>query len=786
MPEKYLYYATNGNETRQVYPKGTPKINDTKDLNDFRRGYKRKISGDLTFLNDRKNAIDDFTWFYNIEVSTGRCNFIYLSISKWCDTGYIEDWAKGRISLNDGTWDLDGCKVKFAVDSNDKYACIDDVMDVEFNFFALALTPVTAKIGVDIYDNGRALKEVFQGFFRNTECNNPIKSDFFQWNPDNVSPINYVTLTTTEINNLVLFQKSDVKRPFDANNATFQTVKLSDLLKDVCTMFNCLWDVDEDGSFRIEHLSYWQAVPGLDLTIDRYARYVRMENKYSYNRGDMPKTEKFTFKEGRNRDIIGVPITYGDENKVSSCVASETGSQTKEYNVDIITTDIDLIIKHPLADNADGFDNVITDLDFALMALDSTDTIISKTGILSNPVINNVLGWAWLHRNYYTYGRVLSQGYMNNVLTSFNSTVKTKKQVTLNIPLCCGDVFDPSNSITTGLGSDGEVVSASYNMASDMLTLDIVFGLNSLEMQRAAGLVDDYVITPINTGITIPVLDNDTPGDFPIDPATVVILGGPLHGTAVVHPDGTVTYTPDTDYTGPDAFSYGVSDTQGNDGGITNYAIVHITVTPMIEGTCSGAAGHITSITGHTDGTVDLLGLTVYPYSLYVVYGSPLFYGVYSPISRPYTYAEIIAADGKILGIPGGTNNYFKLYSFENDGCIYGYSNTMNIGFVSTGDDGGVIVIVCQPIITWQGEDPYCELVDGVNTGMVLYHTRRRLIDGIEGNYTEPNDELGCGDYVPGYEDTTMCPIGDVSPGIVIDSDASGTIDSDGSTILFE
>ncbi|GAB4262371.1 MAG: hypothetical protein Kow0092_12700 [Deferrisomatales bacterium] len=54
-------------------------------------------------------------------------------------------------------------------------------------------------------------------------------------------------------------------------------------------------------------------------------------------------------------------------------------------------------------------------------------------------------------------------------------------------------------------------------------------------------------------------------------------VGTPSHGTATLHPDGTVTYTPDADYHGADSFSYTVSD--GQEGSAT--ASVAVTVTPV-------------------------------------------------------------------------------------------------------------------------------------------------------------------------------------------------------------
>jgi VCBS repeat-containing protein len=86
---------------------------------------------------------------------------------------------------------------------------------------------------------------------------------------------------------------------------------------------------------------------------------------------------------------------------------------------------------------------------------------------------------------------------------------------------------------------------------------------------------DDYVTTNEDTPVTIPVLANDRPGpitavDEYSQTLTVTQLNGvavtagssvrTAHGSALLNADGTVTYTPDPDYNGPDGFGYTVQD----------------------------------------------------------------------------------------------------------------------------------------------------------------------------------------------------------------------------------
>jgi hypothetical protein len=83
-----------------------------------------------------------------------------------------------------------------------------------------------------------------------------------------------------------------------------------------------------------------------------------------------------------------------------------------------------------------------------------------------------------------------------------------------------------------------------------------------------------------SVGNLISVLTNDTlaPSLNPIDPATVAIGNPAVNGQATANLDGTVSYTPNTDFSGADGFTYTVRDTSGN---VSNAATVSITVTAV-------------------------------------------------------------------------------------------------------------------------------------------------------------------------------------------------------------
>jgi hypothetical protein len=87
--------------------------------------------------------------------------------------------------------------------------------------------------------------------------------------------------------------------------------------------------------------------------------------------------------------------------------------------------------------------------------------------------------------------------------------------------------------------------------------------------------VDDSAVTLVNTPVEVPVLANDDDPDG--DPLSIAAAGAPLHGTAVI--SGTVVwYTPATDFTGTDTFTYTISDGQGG----TDTATVSIVISGQL------------------------------------------------------------------------------------------------------------------------------------------------------------------------------------------------------------
>ncbi|MDW8419307.1 MAG: Ig-like domain-containing protein [Chitinophagales bacterium] len=88
---------------------------------------------------------------------------------------------------------------------------------------------------------------------------------------------------------------------------------------------------------------------------------------------------------------------------------------------------------------------------------------------------------------------------------------------------------------------------------------------------------NDVNTTPEETPVNGTVTPNDSDVDGPA--VNVTVVSGPTHGTIVMNPNGTYTYTPGTNYNGPDTIVYSYCD--GGNPNLCDTAILVITVTPV-------------------------------------------------------------------------------------------------------------------------------------------------------------------------------------------------------------
>ena len=195
-----------------------------------------------------------------------------------------------------------------------------------------------------------------------------------------------------------------------------------------------------------------------------------------------------------------------------------------------------------------------------------------------------------------TYTVTVTDG--NGCTTAASATLVNPAQLVVasNITnVSCQDAADGSISLTISGGTGAVTVNWAHGPQTDLVdnlepgdyTVTVTDGKGCIYTETfsiTAGncnnppiAVNDTVTTVSGTPIDIPVLGNDSDPDG--DNINVTgIPTPPTHGTTTINGDGTITYTPDTDFVGVDSFMYVICD----DGipSLCDSAWVFVTVLP--------------------------------------------------------------------------------------------------------------------------------------------------------------------------------------------------------------
>ena len=93
-------------------------------------------------------------------------------------------------------------------------------------------------------------------------------------------------------------------------------------------------------------------------------------------------------------------------------------------------------------------------------------------------------------------------------------------------------------------------------------------------------LANDAAVTNQNQAVNISILANDETESGAFNLETLEVTVAPSNGTSSVNEDGTVTYTPASNFNGEDEFTYSICDSV--DGTACNTAVVTVTVKPIL------------------------------------------------------------------------------------------------------------------------------------------------------------------------------------------------------------
>ncbi|WP_316829641.1 Calx-beta domain-containing protein [Pedobacter aquatilis] len=139
--------------------------------------------------------------------------------------------------------------------------------------------------------------------------------------------------------------------------------------------------------------------------------------------------------------------------------------------------------------------------------------------------------------------------------------------------------------------------------------------------------------TPVNGTITATDVDGDT--------LTAIVSTPPLHGTVVLNPDFTYTYTPAADYNGTDVFTVTVSDGKGGTASVT----INVTVTPVNDAPVASSPAITTAEDTPVNGTITASDADGDPLT-YTLSNPPLHGTVVVNLNGTYTYTPAANYNG--------------------------------------------------------------------------------------------------------------------------------------------
>jgi len=286
------------------------------------------------------------------------------------------------------------------------------------------------------------------------------KSTFFE---DAINPVTGDSPSPTA--NILVGQKSDIKRPSASNHATKGMMSFGGLMEILYNMFQVRWFIESyttpsgttGNRLRIEHETYFAKQVGINVCSGKYLPYTKSMNRYSY--GDSsPRYETWEFMEAGGVDFIGEPIEYN--------TVRGTKRNDVSYALSNVTTDLELIQNKTDSISDEGWV-------FFATSYSGGYNVINETGRLSNyDIVNGHLSISSLQHNYWRHNRHMPTGLMNKAQTTFLSVRKKKEQDELTIPII--EPVDTNKLIETELG-DGEIVSAVEDFSTDTLKIKLIY-----------------------------------------------------------------------------------------------------------------------------------------------------------------------------------------------------------------------------------------------------------------------------------------------------------------------
>ena len=348
--------------------------------------------------------------------------------------------------------------------------------------------------GFSALTNGYRVNDILEMALAHCDPTLTIKSNFLQLNPFVISATNYVTGEPTFTDNLLIYQKSDIKRAWAPDKAVQGTFTTAEIIGWLNTMTKLRYRIDGT-HFVLEHITapYFRRAMTLDLTTDPYLKYLNGLRIYKYDTSiKLASKETYAFMEQRPQlsfeptdDFAGAPILYNGNN-----VDRSSTSGVQAYSVGRVTTDIHYVLEHggsigylidsvtgnpyPVQDATD--DSTISDDGFCIIAsqiIGGNYHGVTLPGILDDvDRFNNAMGWAQLQNAFFRSERNAPTGSMNNAPVVFANTKYIRMSGPLAFNICDITDFDPFELINSAMGL-GLLKSVRYAFYDSIMTVTL-------------------------------------------------------------------------------------------------------------------------------------------------------------------------------------------------------------------------------------------------------------------------------------------------------------------------
>ncbi|WP_207063023.1 Ig-like domain-containing protein, partial [Motiliproteus sp. SC1-56] len=135
---------------------------------------------------------------------------------------------------------------------------------------------------------------------------------------------------------------------------------------------------------------------------------------------------------------------------------------------------------------------------------------------------------------------------------------------------------DGVDALTNDFETLANVHDLTVTVSDGTLTSDVSVQLTETNLDESTVVADDSAVTDEDTPVKIDVLANDSDIDGPKAPVSSVTPGA--NGSVSINADGTVTYTPNADFSGDDSFTYTNADGETATVSVTVNAVDDATV----------------------------------------------------------------------------------------------------------------------------------------------------------------------------------------------------------------